>query len=130
MRIIVVFGMLALAMVAALLALGFRNSGNISANLNPEFDARQAVLDRLRDPGSAQIETAYARGDRCVTGTVNAKNGYGGYSGREPFAYNIESKRVAFGPSDPESTVGCFDAPSDQAIEPIENFSWHTAPGK
>lgn len=55
----------------------------------PEFiQARAAILSQLRDPQSAAFGTL-TRGRRdAVCGTVNARNGFGGYTGAEPFAWS------------------------------------------
>jgi hypothetical protein len=52
---------------------------------------KEAVADRLRDPESARFGRIKASGNPSastifVCGIVNAKNGYGGYAGRSPFA--------------------------------------------
>lgn len=52
--------------------------------------AESAVRERLRDPQSAQFEDVQVSiiGDYTrVCGTVNAKNAFGGYTGRKRFAY-------------------------------------------
>jgi hypothetical protein len=56
--------------------------------------AKNVVKERLRDPDSAQFRNVGAyRGDpkikypMFVCGEVNAKNGFGGYDGYEPFVW-------------------------------------------
>ena len=51
--------------------------------------AELAIEQRLRDPKSAQFESFVSRisGTPVVCGTVNSKNAFGGYSGRQPFVY-------------------------------------------
>lgn len=55
--------------------------------------AKQAVTDRLRDPGSAQFKKVrivpYHQG-KVVCGEVNSKNAYGGYVGFTAFVAGIE----------------------------------------
>lgn len=51
-------------------------------------DARIAVRARLKDPASAQwgaITVADRTGETVVCGTVNARNGFGGYMGEQSF---------------------------------------------
>jgi len=53
--------------------------------------AQTSILETLRDPGSAQFSdmVALKNGrDTMVCGFVNAKNGYGGYTGRKRFIYS------------------------------------------
>lgn len=65
-----------------------------SALAQPSTDrALDAVRAKLRDPASAVFESVAAgRNDKLqanragVCGYVNAKNGYGGYAGRQRFA--------------------------------------------
>lgn len=54
-----------------------------------KIKAEVAVERKLKDPSSAQFEAFVSRlsGEPVVCGTVNAKNGFGGYSGRQPFIY-------------------------------------------
>lgn len=57
------------------------------------FEAAQtAVRKQLKDPGSAQFEDMQRCGSsRIVTGYMNAKNGFGGYVGREQFVFDGEA---------------------------------------
>lgn len=53
-----------------------------------EIMAEDVVKARLRDPESARFEhvrTSRATGLPVVCGTVNAKNGFGGYGGPQPY---------------------------------------------
>lgn len=59
-------------------------------------EARAAVRARLKDPKSAQFGDAIVT-ERAVCGSVNAKNGFGGYTGSQPF---IVIGSVAFMPDD------------------------------
>lgn len=45
---------------------------------------KAAVLDKLKDPGSAQFKSAFVNGI-SYCGEVNAKNSYGGYNGFKRF---------------------------------------------
>jgi hypothetical protein len=58
------------------------------------LSAKQAVLRGLRDPDSAKFgalsEGTGSSGLRTVCGEVNAKNGFGGYTGMAPFIYLID----------------------------------------
>jgi hypothetical protein len=48
--------------------------------------AKDAILEVLKDPKSAQFsDITHRRGDRAVCGRVNAKNGFGGYTGPTRF---------------------------------------------
>jgi hypothetical protein len=54
-----------------------------------QYDAKEAVRARLKDPSSAQFGdiTKYMDGDkpRAYCGTVNARTGFGGYGGFQRF---------------------------------------------
>ncbi|CAM5658664.1 hypothetical protein MAUB1S_11469 [Mycolicibacterium aubagnense] len=57
-----------------------------------ETSVREAVTSALKDPDSVKFGglAASANGTSIlVCGTVNAKNGFGGYSGRVPFVGEI-----------------------------------------
>lgn len=61
---------------------------------------RRAVLARLRDPDSARfspIERAaeQTNGDKVICGFVNARNGFGGYTGDTPYMAVMRSHLVA-----------------------------------
>lgn len=62
--------------------------------------ARRSVVAKLRDPASAQFGQHFQRkqamGVEVVCGTVNSKNGFGGYTGQTVFAYRIADDRVIF----------------------------------
>lgn len=65
------------------LANGLTESQNLVA-------ARLAVEERLKDPDSAKFDVLYTSekaGIVVVCGTVNAKNGFGGYAGEEEFIF-------------------------------------------
>ncbi|MER8809232.1 hypothetical protein [Mesorhizobium australicum] len=61
--------------------------------------AMAAVMSKLKDPMSAQFmsfrhpDPMYAQyPQNVVCGLVNAKNGFGGYGGFSPFAYQVLTK--------------------------------------
>ena len=60
--------------------------------------SKKAVADTLRDPLSAQFRdvrvSGHCDGVKHVTGFVNAKNGYGGYSGFKLFTTRVEATRT------------------------------------
>jgi hypothetical protein len=58
------------------------------------------VRESLKDPSSADFGQVVMRsiggGNSVACGTVNAKNGFGGYSGFKRFIYTHERSSVAF----------------------------------
>ena len=58
---------------------------------SPFQNARQAITRALREPGSAQFGRIFEGrgiiGKATICGEVNAKNGFGGYTGMTPFVY-------------------------------------------
>lgn len=70
-------------------------------------DAEAAVSAQLRDPDSAQFRDVrlvdQGRDGSAVCGQVNGRNGFGGYSGYEPFYVWQGTARIA--PSDPEGAM-------------------------
>lgn len=81
---------------------------------------RNEILQRLKDPQSAQFEFATPYKAWCKSGfttfygwlvplTVNAKNSYGGYVGRKPMAYLI-SEGIARDFTSPFQVGGCGKA--------------------
>ena len=73
--------------VAALVLL----SGCSDNPRDPKFDeAKEKVLDRLKDPGSAQFHDTFYTGFSgwyTLCGYVNSKNSMGGYVGSQKFLY-------------------------------------------
>lgn len=56
----------------------------VLAGCSAEAGIERQVAAALKDPGSAEFgETSIRRGVAC--GSVNAKNGFGGYTGATPF---------------------------------------------
>src|SRR4051794_31574099 len=85
--------------VAAALGTPAAANTDPSAKVNASLieNAHAAVQTMLRDPGSAQFQDGFIIGTdnkRTLCGIVNAKNGFGGYSGYAPFAYREPSKSV------------------------------------
>ncbi len=56
--------------------------------------AEAAIRSQLKDPASALFENVTRQGN-WVCGRVNAKNGFGAYSGAEPFSVEIIEGRAA-----------------------------------
>lgn len=61
--------------------------------------AMAAVMSKLKDPMSAQFRSFthpdplyHLYPQNIICGMVNAKNGFGGYNGFAPFAYNVINK--------------------------------------
>lgn len=57
--------------------------------------ARKAVMGILRDPTSAifgQVLIVRKGGQESICGEVNAKNGFGGYTGMKPFVITSDAK--------------------------------------
>lgn len=79
------------AIIAALLTAPSIGASDSTAKNYPTADliagGKQAVRDLLRDPESAIFEDVRQVG-YTTCGTVNARNAYGGYVGRKPFAAN------------------------------------------
>lgn len=74
-------------------------------------EASSAVMAKLRDPGSAQFRNVRAvttiLGSKKVCGEVNAKNGYGGYTGFSRFVF---LGLVAFEPKDGQSGLDLYSS--------------------
>ena len=60
------------------------------------LDARVNVKARLRDGGSAEFGRVYVSRSNMVCGFVNAKNGFGGYTGMQPFIAGFAKGDVLF----------------------------------
>lgn len=58
------------------------------------FWAREIVKTQLRDPGSAQFRGLRLKDSNTVCGEVNAKNGFGGYSGWQSFVVGSGGRTV------------------------------------
>jgi len=61
-------------------------------------DARRAIIRTLKDPDSARFgrifEGREVVGKTTICGEVNAKNGFGGYTGMTPFVYFPDNDRA------------------------------------
>jgi hypothetical protein len=78
--------------------------------------AQASVSENLRDPDSAQFSdmVALKNGrDTIVCGFVNAKNGYGGYTGRKRFIY-IDGMRT--------SHMNVYDGQIAQACQSVAGY--------
>lgn len=97
-------------------------------------EARAAVLKSLRDPGSAIFSAEFTRktvvpainlrlllltsDERTdiVCGTVNSKNGFGGYAGQSVFAYRVARKDIfvdeggSYRPGERLGSIWCVDS--------------------
>ena len=64
----------------------------------PFPEVRRAITLILKDPDSAKFGKVFQgrgmSGKATVCGEVNAKNGYGGYTGMTPFIYLTETDRA------------------------------------
>lgn len=90
------WGIMSLILIAGvgvffgLMSLGTKATKPVSAEtarLNIQVAAQRAVRERLKDPSSAEFgEFRYVRG-KAGCGTVNARNGFGGYTGEQRFIY-------------------------------------------
>jgi len=81
---------------------------------------------RLRDPDSAQFQDAFIIGtskNRTVCGIVNAKNGFGGYSGYAPFVYRELSESVEFGSDDNSGSKIKESCTNEKFAEVDEKFA-------
>ncbi len=66
-------------------------------------DAKEAVRANLRDPGSAEFRDVVVvrkPGSIAVCGEVNARNGFGGYTGFTQFMARDAKAALRSGPSD------------------------------
>jgi len=82
-----------------------------AGELFPSEVAKMVVLRRLRDPGSAEFGRVNVYGDRklkgkavrVACGSVNAKNGFGGYTGFTDFLVIDEGYRLFMNGGDDNS---------------------------
>jgi hypothetical protein len=63
------------------------------ASLPQDYRARidAAFMDRLKDPDSRRIVYLSTPLGSLVCGTINARNGFGGYTGQQPFLAYFEA---------------------------------------
>lgn len=64
------------------------NNASRGGNVDNEKQAKLYFTNQLSDPASAQFKNIYSN-ERCVTGSMNAKNMMGGYVGFQDFFYNV-----------------------------------------
>jgi len=89
----------------------------LATGCSPSFTGKEAVLDQLKDPASAEfrnVNVSTFSGSPLVCGEVNAKNSHGGYTGFRHFM--IKEDRVYLA-SDELSSVridGCCYVSSAQ----------------
>jgi hypothetical protein len=61
-------------------------------------EARKAIIRILKDPDSVKFGQLFEgrglSGKETICGEVNAKNGFGGYTGMTPFVYFVETGRA------------------------------------
>jgi hypothetical protein len=88
----------------------------------------EGVRKRLKDPESARFEGFQAgqtsKGVTTVCGWVNAKNSYGGYTGRQPFAGILGAQDTVFVPigvggSSDSEILATIQLCRQQGIEPM-----------
>ena len=94
---------LAISLFAALAAC--ENADDVNVN-----NAKAAVTSMLNDPSSAQWQDVDGS-TLCVKGSVNAKNGFGGYVGFKSFYYNVQTKETGIDPgnsTDAELLLGMY----------------------
>lgn len=78
---------------------------------NPKIAAAQlAVLARLRDPGSAKFGPFTVTERGIVCGSVNARNGFNGYSGTSAFWFDPQSKEAYIATESQDSWGKQYDA--------------------
>jgi outer membrane murein-binding lipoprotein Lpp len=73
--------------------------------------AKAAVVRLLKDPDSAQfrdVAIVKSKAYTAVCGEINAKNGFGGYVGFQPF-YALSDGQVAIATSDDVSAASDFN---------------------
>jgi hypothetical protein len=89
---------------------------------NPELEevAKTYLEQRLSDPGSAQYDGIFSNSN-CVTGKINARNGFGGYAGYQNFYYNNITKTGEISPGRPKVTD--FSSNYDTALAAYESFN-------
>lgn len=88
-----------------------------------QIDAMHTVvLSKLRDPGSVQWGENKAgidaKGKTFVCGTVNAKNGFGGYTGMTPYMGEFDGGQFKLGGIGgvPEVTTAIYQVCAQQGL--------------
>jgi len=81
---------------------GLLTAASLLAGCDQHAGAKRAVEDavkeQLRDPSSAEFENVRAFGSPSMTtvcGTVNARNGFGGYAGRQGYLGTVNNGVVS-----------------------------------
>lgn len=88
-------GWVALVALVGIWMLGGRSATDPKSSIQSvepaEFSAAKAfVAASMKDPDSVRFgQLSHGKG-KSICGLVNAKNGYGGYTGMEPFVYSPE----------------------------------------
>lgn len=85
----------ALLKAACLLLIAAAGSaGAAEKSKSPVDEAKAAVRDILKDPGSAQFKSIKINSVGDVCGQYNAKNQMGGYGDFEYFRYEVKNKHL------------------------------------
>jgi hypothetical protein len=92
--------------------------------------AKQAMTRILKDPDSARFANLFegrgSSGRRTICGEINAKNGFGGYTGMNPFIYFVDTNE-AFTPPFPDLQIAyirladCTNE-SPQSLQNVRDF--------
>lgn len=81
------------ALGGALIAIAAVTATNYSAwFVIPKM--RGPILSQLKDPGSAQFSDEFVSSKKALCGRVNAKNGFGAYTGFKPFIITQEGELI------------------------------------
>lgn len=110
---------LAIVMVTALLGVIAVNDAAAASNnahrATLVAHAKTAIKEQLRDPDSAKFKILGFAGEdeAIVCGTVNAKNGYGGYVGSRQFMYQDDGHQ---GHAQMATIVGSTDEISREGL--------------
>ncbi|WP_036052429.1 hypothetical protein [Bradyrhizobium sp. URHD0069] len=84
---LLIFGIGVVGLLAVMMIVGWEDGGMIAR-------AKAVVRANLRDPDSAQFQDiiVFRHGNKhTACGSVNSKNGFGGYVGYKPFIYREPS---------------------------------------
>ena len=73
--------------------------GGVSAAESDYFlRAKQAISEGMKDPDSVKFGKLFegrgSSGKQTICGEVNAKNGFGGYTGMTPFIYFVDTDQA------------------------------------
>jgi hypothetical protein len=78
-------------------AIEAKNQEILEAREKAAYLAKDMILKILRDPDSAKFGDVFFGRNGTVCGTVNSKNGFGGYTGAQVFT--VDAKYVRLGDS-------------------------------